>query len=274
MADEDDLGNFFDEINQIEETEAAEQPKQISIDQSSELQTSSKSVATERAIANGPTVVKQYGPQIVSKPAELVSKPAELVAVNRAIYTYGVSSNSTVEVSSTVARESSTENTEAEVSGSSNYQIKHASIGPSIGPVGPPTGPRPPSNSFPHSSSGGSNFSLHSFSTSYVTSTGDSILITLISRIYSRNKLTSILSSNYFSAPVAAPQMPKQDKTFVRTGAGEVWVDDTLKDWPENDYRIFVGDLGKETTTEMLAKIFQPYKSFAKAKVTQNSMHF
>lgn len=61
--------------------------------------------------------------------------------------------------------------------------------------------------------------------------------------------------------------MPKQDKTFVRTGAGEIWVDDSLKDWPENDYRIFVGDLGKETTTEMLAKIFQPYKSFAKAKV-------
>lgn len=61
--------------------------------------------------------------------------------------------------------------------------------------------------------------------------------------------------------------MPKQDKTFVRTGAGEIWVDDSLKDWPENDYRIFVGDLGKETTTEMLAKIFQAYKSFAKAKV-------
>ena len=53
----------------------------------------------------------------------------------------------------------------------------------------------------------------------------------------------------------------------MRTGAGEIWVDDSLKDWPENDYRIFVGDLGKETTTEMLAKIFQPYKSFAKAKV-------
>lgn len=61
--------------------------------------------------------------------------------------------------------------------------------------------------------------------------------------------------------------MPKQDKTFVRTGAGEIWIDDSLKDWPENDYRIFVGDLGKETTTEMLAKIFQVYKSFAKAKV-------
>ena len=70
--------------------------------------------------------------------------------------------------------------------------------------------------------------------------------------------------------PSAAPVPPvvcHSDKTFVRTGAGEVWVDDTLQDWPENDYRIFVGDLGKETSTEMLHKAFQHYKSFAKARV-------
>ena len=70
--------------------------------------------------------------------------------------------------------------------------------------------------------------------------------------------------------PSAAPVPPvicHNDKKFVRTGAGEVWVDDTLQDWPENDYRIFVGDLGKETSTEMLHKAFQHYKSFAKARV-------
>ena len=70
--------------------------------------------------------------------------------------------------------------------------------------------------------------------------------------------------------PSAAPVPPvicHSDKKFVRTGAGEVWIDDTLQDWPENDYRIFVGDLGKETSTEMLHKAFQHYKSFAKARV-------
>lgn len=189
MADEDDLGNFFDEINQIEEAEAAEQPKQILVEKSSESQTSIKNFTVDHAPANGPTIVKQYGPQIVSKPAELVSKPAELVAVNRAIYTYGVNSNPAVDISSAVSRDFSSESTEAETSGSSSYSIKHASIGPSIGPVGPPTGPRPPSNSFPHSSSGTSNFSLHSFTTSYVTSTGDYFVVTLIARIYSREKI-------------------------------------------------------------------------------------
>ena len=36
---------------------------------------------------------------------------------------------------------------------------------------------------------------------------------------------------------------------------------------PANDFRLFVGDLGNEVTTEMLAKEFQKYKTFAKAKV-------
>lgn len=69
------------------------------------------------------------------------------------------------------------------------------------------------------------------------------------------------------SGPVAPPMEPRQSKTFVRSAADEVWVDETLNEWPDNDYRIFVGDLGKEVTTEHLAKHFQNYKSFAKAKV-------
>lgn len=72
---------------------------------------------------------------------------------------------------------------------------------------------------------------------------------------------------NQPSEPVAPPMAPRQNKTFVRSAAEEVWVDETLAEWPENDYRIFVGDLGKEVTTEHLAKHFQIYKSFAKAKV-------
>lgn len=191
MAGDDDLGNFFDEINQIEETEAVEQPKQISIDRNDDLQASSTGNAAEKKNGSGPAIIKQYGPQIVSKPAELVSKPAELVAVNRAIYTYGASSNSAVDISSAVTREPSAEipgYSEADVLGSTNYTNKHASIGPSIGPIGPSTGPRPPSTSFSHhSSSGSSNFSLHSFSTSYVTSTGNSKVTKLISCIYSMN---------------------------------------------------------------------------------------
>jgi hypothetical protein len=32
----------------------------------------------------------------------------------------------------------------------------------------------------------------------------------------------------------------------MRKAAGEVWEDKTMEDWPENDYRIFCGNLGNE----------------------------
>ena len=78
-------------------------------------------------------------------------------------------------------------------------------------------------------------------------------------------------ASSTTSAPVVPlPYIPIQQKLHVRAGAGEKWTDATLSEWPENDFRLFVGDLGNEVTTEMLAKEFQgKYKSFVKAKVVR-----
>lgn len=74
-------------------------------------------------------------------------------------------------------------------------------------------------------------------------------------------------SSSSNNQPASLPFIPRQNKQFVRKAADDVWIDDTLQEWPENDFRIFVGDLAKDVTTEMLIKQFQQYKSFAKAKV-------
>lgn len=41
-----------------------------------------------------------------------------------------------------------------------------------------------------------------------------------------------------------------------------------FQEWPDNDFRIFVGDIGNEVNDDVLAKAFQRYPSFAKAKVT------
>lgn len=88
-------------------------------------------------------------------------------------------------------------------------------------------------------------------------------------------RLNRYSHSSEHAAPVgAAPPIKRQDKKFVRAGANEVWVDETLCEWPENDFRLFVGDLGNEVTTEMLAKEFQgKYSSFAKAKVANFQLH-
>lgn len=66
---------------------------------------------------------------------------------------------------------------------------------------------------------------------------------------------------------------PKAEKNWkmYRKGAGLVWQDESLNDWPDNDYRIFVGDLGNEVTDQVLLNAFSKYKSLFKVKVVRNS---
>ncbi|EQC32061.1 hypothetical protein SDRG_10258 [Saprolegnia diclina VS20] len=62
------------------------------------------------------------------------------------------------------------------------------------------------------------------------------------------------------------------DKKFLRVAAGKVWEDATLAEWPENDYRLFCGDLGNEVNDELLSQAFSTYASFAMAKVVRDKL--
>ena len=64
----------------------------------------------------------------------------------------------------------------------------------------------------------------------------------------------------------------KNNWRIYRKGAGMIWQDESLNEWPENDYRIFVGDLGNEVNDQVLANAFIKYPSFAKAKVIRNKI--
>lgn len=59
-------------------------------------------------------------------------------------------------------------------------------------------------------------------------------------------------------------------KKCVRTAAGQTWEDQTLLDWDPNDYRLFCGDLGNEVTDDMLARVFNKYNSFQRARVVRD----
>eukprot|EP00049_Salpingoeca_infusionum_P010093 m.170906 g.170906 ORF g.170906 m.170906 type:complete len:262 (-) comp14538_c1_seq2:1730-2515(-) len=77
------------------------------------------------------------------------------------------------------------------------------------------------------------------------------------------------------SASVAAAKKKekKEKKKKVkpnREGGGEKWHDPTMDEWDPNDYRIFCGDLGNEVTDDVLAKAFQHYPSFQKARVVRD----
>ena len=56
----------------------------------------------------------------------------------------------------------------------------------------------------------------------------------------------------------------------LRKAAGVIWEDTTLDEWPDNDYRIFCGDLGNEVSDQILANAFSKYQSLKKAKVIRD----
>ncbi|GMY20512.1 RNA-binding protein 42 [Fagus crenata] len=59
-------------------------------------------------------------------------------------------------------------------------------------------------------------------------------------------------------------------KSVPRKAAGQAWEDPTLADWPENDYRLFCGDLGNEVNDDVLSKAFARFPSFNMAKVVRD----
>ncbi|XAR65864.1 hypothetical protein NMG60_11011848 [Bertholletia excelsa] len=55
-------------------------------------------------------------------------------------------------------------------------------------------------------------------------------------------------------------------KAVPRKAAGQTWEDPTLADWPENDFRLFCGDLGNEVNDDVLSKAFSRFPSFSMAR--------
>ena len=51
---------------------------------------------------------------------------------------------------------------------------------------------------------------------------------------------------------------------------GEAWSDPKLAEWPENDFRIFVGDVGADVDDAKLAAAFSRFPSFAMARVVRD----
>ena len=60
------------------------------------------------------------------------------------------------------------------------------------------------------------------------------------------------------------------NRNIMRTVAGQSWKDETLLMWPEDDFRIFVGDLGNEASDDLLTQAFQHYPSFQMARVVKD----
>ncbi|KAL3338223.1 hypothetical protein AABB24_030393 [Solanum stoloniferum] len=59
-------------------------------------------------------------------------------------------------------------------------------------------------------------------------------------------------------------------KAVPRKAAGLTWEDPTLAEWPENDFRLFCGNLGNEVNDDVLSKTFSRFPSFNMARVVRD----
>merc|ERR1711904_744406 len=59
-------------------------------------------------------------------------------------------------------------------------------------------------------------------------------------------------------------------KAYLREVEGNKWIDSSLAEWPDNDYRLFVGNLSKDVTEDILTQHFTQYPSLSKTKVVKN----
>jgi len=90
-----------------------------------------------------------------------------------------------------------------------------------------------------------------------------------------RNNHAASMSGGGVIGPQApqetAEQAKKPTHTNVRTAGGKTWVDTSLDDWPDDDFRIFVGNLGNDVNDVMLYQHFSKYSSLQRAKVVRDS---
>mmetsp|Transcript_350 Transcript_350/g.1116 ORF Transcript_350/g.1116 Transcript_350/m.1116 type:complete len:274 (+) Transcript_350:655-1476(+) len=67
--------------------------------------------------------------------------------------------------------------------------------------------------------------------------------------------------------PPPGPGPPGERKSVKRAAAGQAWEDPVLADWPDDDFRLFVGNLGNDATDQLLIGAFSKYPSFQRARV-------
>jgi RNA recognition motif-containing protein len=94
--------------------------------------------------------------------------------------------------------------------------------------------------------------------------------ITHMRKLSGKNKQNNLPKSERRIRKLKHSKILRKKWKVVRKAGGEIWEDPSLDEWPENDYRIFCGDLGNEVTDEILTNAFRKYSSFNKARVVRD----
>lgn len=86
-------------------------------------------------------------------------------------------------------------------------------------------------------------------------------------------KARNVILENRKEEKKKRKEEPVSDKPQkrMRTAGGKTWEDPSLNEWPEDDFRLFIGNLAPTVSEQTLRKTFDPYPSFVKSKVIRDS---
>lgn len=126
-------------------------------------------------------------------------------------------------------------------------------------------------SSMPAPSVGGTNFDINSVQFEVPTTTK-------VKKSKSDKSQSNHIAEDIIKAAKASSALQsfgskdkkKVDKKTIRQAGGSTWEDQSLADWPEDDFRIFCGDLGNDVNDELLTRTFSKFASFQRAKVIRD----
>lgn len=134
----------------------------------------------------------------------------------------------------------------------------------------------PSTSAFPPPSVGGANFDISSIQ--FEATNSNSGTTTKVKKSKSEKSHSNHMAEDIIKAAKASSALQsfgnkdkkKVDKKTVRQAGGVTWEDHSLADWPDDDFRIFCGDLGNDVNDEMLTRTFNKFPSFQRAKVIRD----
>lgn len=151
-----------------------------------------------------------------------------------------------------------------------NVPTVEAPVAAHSSPYGPST------SSFPPPSVGGANFDVTAFK--FEASNSGSSGSTKVKKSKADKSQSNHIAEDIIKAAKASSALQsfgnkdkkKVDKKTVRQAGGVTWEDHSLADWPDDDFRIFCGDLGNDVNDELLTRTFSKFPSFQRAKVIRD----
>jgi len=128
----------------------------------------------------------------------------------------------------------------------------------------------PSTSSLPPPSVGGANFDINALQFE--------VAATKVKKSKSDKSQSNHIAEDIIKAAKASSALQsfgnkdkkKVDKKTVRQAGGITWEDQSLADWPDDDFRIFCGDLGNDVNDELLTRTFTKFPSFQRAKVIRD----